>query len=186
MGWQVWGMRVEESVIFVVILARLLRLPQPDRCMKYGFKEWAVRWTEIQLNICAQSFVKSGMIFKKRKFQPQPPVQTGGARSQLTKYLMGRNPAGARLFSVVPADKADASGHKIKLLRFLVDAKSGLYCEDKQRDRFPGEAVWSLHPWRYLKPSPGHGPDVALGKGLGKALCGVASLSLWVCDMDFR
>lgn len=72
------GDEVEESVIFVMILARLLRLPQPDKLMKYGFKEWAVMWTEIQLNICAQSFVKSGMIFKKRKFQPQPPVQARG------------------------------------------------------------------------------------------------------------
>lgn len=56
--------------------------------MKCGLQDWTVRCTEIQLNISAHSFVKSGMIFKKKKEvpspahgveQPQPPVQTRGS-----------------------------------------------------------------------------------------------------------
>lgn len=167
-------MRVEEWVIFVLTLARLLKLPPSiiiHRLMMFGLNEWTVRWTEIQLNICAPRFVKSCMIFTKRKCQvlpvgwnsPSHQCGPGVARRQLSKYLMGRNPEGNRLFSVVPCGRADASGHKTKLLRFLGNIRGDLYCEDKEWARFSREAVWSLHPWRYLKSSPGHVLDAALG-----------------------
>lgn len=119
---------------------------------------------------------------KRGSSNPSHQCRPGVARRQLSKYLLGRNPAGARLFSVVPSNKADASGHKIKLLRFLVNAKSDLYCEDKQWDRFPEEVVCGLHPWKYLKPSPGHGLDVALGTGAGQSSPWsflIVSVSLW-------
>lgn len=170
--------RGEEWGLFVLTLARLLRLSLSiimDRLMKCGLNEWTVRWTEIQLNICAQRFVKSGMIFKKKEVPspahgeelPQPPVQTRGCWKAARQILDGKESRRNQTLLSGALWQGRCQWTQNKAPETPCEHKRCFYWEDGQWDRFPREVVWSLQPWRYLKLSLGHSLDAALGTGLG-------------------
>lgn len=141
--------------------------------MKCGFNEWTVRWTKSSWTSVPRALWRVIWYSKKKELpspahgveQPQPPVHTRGAQKAAQQIFDGKESRESQTLLSGALWHGRCHGHRTELLRFLVNTKGDLYCEGEQWDRFPREAVWSLHPWRYLKPSPGHNLDAAWAQG---------------------
>ena len=90
-------------------------------------------------------------------------LEKRGPRKILSVYinsLWGSKKDGARLFPVMPGDRAGGNRHRLEYRKFCFSVRSSrfFYCKRDQTVEQVAQRDRGIHPWRHLNPT-GHSPE---------------------------